>query len=114
MISFKGILKSLLPEIIVGSEAKISVAVEKAASRIESGAKDRSRVDTGTMRAGWEYQMEGNHQATVFNLVEYTIYNEYGTVHMSAQPMLHPAVEEVKDEFATDVALAYEVRSPVA
>lgn len=43
----------------------------------------------------------------VFNMVSYTIYNEYGTIHMSAQPMLRPSVEEVRMEFYGEVREAY-------
>lgn len=43
----------------------------------------------------------------VFNLVDYTIYNEFGTYKMSAQPMARPAVEETRDEFEADIRAGY-------
>jgi HK97 gp10 family phage protein len=69
------------------------------------GAKRRSRVDTGRMRDAWDKEQTGPGEWTVFNDVDYTIYNEFGTVHMSAQPMLSPALEEEyqRDLFAKDI-----------
>lgn len=43
----------------------------------------------------------------VANPVEHTLYNEYGTVNMAAQPMLVPAVEEARDPFLQAMGLAY-------
>jgi HK97 gp10 family phage protein len=43
----------------------------------------------------------------VFNPVQYTVYNEYGTIYMSAQPMLRPAIEEVRPQFEKELAALY-------
>lgn len=104
-------LDSRIPGIIAAAEAGVSVAVKRCCERIETGAKARSRVDTGAMRAGWQHQMTGEKEGIVFNLVEYTVYNEFGTIFMSAQPMLQPAIEEAKEPFVKDLAAAYEGRS---
>lgn len=61
-------------------------------------AKSYSRVDSGEMQEGWEGQVhpQGLKGAffSVYNAVPHTIFNEYGTVNMAAQPMLGPAAEE--------------------
>jgi HK97 gp10 family phage protein len=101
-------LKSRIPHIIERSELIVQGAVEKAAFDIERGAKKRSRVDTGTMRGGWQSHQGGRFEWIVFNPVHYTIYNEYGTIYMSAQPMLRPAIEEVRPGFERDVKMAYQ------
>jgi len=100
-------LTSRIPTIIFLAETKVRMAVRKAEANIERRAKAKSRVDEGTMRGGWQHQIMGPMEGVVFNLVAHTIYNEYGTVNMSAQPMLRPAVEETRDEFERDVRLAY-------
>jgi HK97 gp10 family phage protein len=100
-------LVSRFPRIILMSQVKISTAIRKALYNIQRRAMSKSRVATGNMRAGWQGQMVGANEGVVFNLVEYTIYNEYGTVYMSAQPMLRPAVEESRAEYERDLAAAY-------
>lgn len=87
---------SRIPEIIATAERETPAAVEKAVMDIEAGAKARSRVDTGQMRNGWQGEMTGETEGRVSNSVEHAIYNEFGTVSMPAQPMMHPAAEEAR------------------
>lgn len=63
-----------------------------------------SRVDTGEMRDGWTAEQTSDTTGIVYNDVPHTIFNEYGTVKMTAQPMLHPAIDEVKPAFNTGLA----------
>ena len=77
----------------------IDAILAKVANDVVADAQVRSRVDTGEMRAGWTAGQTGEHEWTVSNSVEHTIYNEFGTVHMSAQPMLTPAVEAQRSNF---------------
>lgn len=95
------------PELMALANSETAAALDKAAADIESGAKDRSRVDTGTMRGGWTSEKLSNWVRIVYNPVYYTIFNEYGTVYMTAQPMLKPAVEEVTPQFIADVRRAW-------
>lgn len=111
MIRQEVTLRSRFPEIIAGAQANAAVAVRRTCERIETRAKGHSRADTGNMRAGWQHQMTGEMEGMVFNLVEYTVYNEYGTIFMSAQPMLGPAVEESTHEFVDELAAGYEGRA---
>lgn len=100
-------LKSKLPEIIATSPAKVTAAVQRTAAKIVAGSMRRSRVRTGFMRSGWQMRTMEPYAITVFNLASYTIYNEYGTVHMSAQPMLRPSIEEVRLSFYKEVRGAW-------
>lgn len=100
-------LVSRFPQIIVYSEAKVRNAIRKAEANIIRRAQERSRVDTGYMRGGWQSRVISSMEGIVYNLVEYTIYNEFGTVNMAAQPMLRPAVEETREEFESDIREAY-------
>lgn len=95
------------PEIIVTSNSGTYRALDKAADDIETGAKQRSRVDTGNMRNGWTTEHINNFTRMVYNPVEYTIHNEYGTMYMEAQPMLVPAVEEVTPRLIAEVRRAW-------
>lgn len=54
-----------------------------------------SRVDTGAMKNGWTFEMTGPTEGVNYNPVAHTPANEYGTVKMSPQPMMHPAIDQV-------------------
>lgn len=100
---------SSIPEITADLKVKADVATRNGAKRVVDGAKRRSRVDTGRMREGWDYEQTGPAEYTVFNDVDYTIYNEFGTRNMSAQPMLGPATEEERhrEAIAKEIAEAF-------
>ena len=57
-------------------------------------ARRHSRIDTGDMIQGWQWN-DTNAGGALFNDVPHTVFNEYGTRHMSAQPMARPAAEQV-------------------
>lgn len=93
------VIKSRLGLIAEEAIPKAQAAVTKASLDIEMGAKSRSRVDTGNMRASIAARPAGALEAMVEAGAEYTIYNEYGTSKMSAQPMLRPATEQARGGF---------------
>ena|ERR1700742_312427 len=101
------ILKSRIPEIIAGAEGKAAAVVQMTAFDIQAGCEARSRVDTGQMRAGWAVEESGEHEALVYNPVEHSIFNEFGTENMAAQPMLTPSVEEARAPFYAGMAEVY-------
>lgn len=100
-------LTSRIPSITASAEAKSALAVAKTSFDIQSECQERSRVDTGQMRNGWQVVRHGELTHEVFNSVEHTIYNELGTEAMPAQPMLTPAVESAREPFAQAVAAAW-------
>lgn len=100
-------LTSRFPEIILFSAVRVAAAVRQAEINIERGSKGRSRVMTGNMRGGWQHKAMGPYEGMVFNLVDYTLYNEFGTVNMSAQPMLRPSVEDERPNFERGMREAY-------
>lgn len=82
---------------------------EETASSVVSRAGEHSRYDTSPgrekeqrphMRDEWTAEAETDTRWIVYNPVDYTIHNEFGTVNMTAQPMLHPAMDEEKPIFA--------------
>lgn len=107
MIGYQTILKSRIPEIIAVGDERVDAACEITAFNIQYLAVGNSRVDTGNMRAGWDTAKLGKGKYVVFNNVHYTIYNEYGTVYMSPQPMLGPAIEHELPKFLERVRAAY-------
>lgn len=67
---------------------------------VEAGAKVRTtRVDTGAMKSGWVGRMLGALEGEIGTNIEYAIFHEYGTVHISAMPMLIPAAEAERAAF---------------
>lgn len=81
-------------------------AAEEISKAVVQIAKDNSRVDTGRMQKGWSRQKIGKGKRggyRIFNTVPYTIYNEYGTIKMSAQPMLGPAMKQVESSIPSRV-----------
>jgi hypothetical protein len=90
------VISSRLGEIAASAVPKASAVVQKTAHDVEAGAMLRSRVDTGAMRGGWHTVPMGPLHARVQAGVDYTIYNEYGTSKMAAQPMARPAAHEAE------------------
>jgi HK97 gp10 family phage protein len=83
-----------IEKVIARSDAKADEDLGQIVDGIVETCRLRSRVDTGRMRDGWRGEQTGEHSFEVDNPVEHTIYNEFGTRYMSAQPMLGPAIEE--------------------
>ena len=89
-------------------ERRSATAVRQTLRDMARTAKARSRVDTGEMKAKWTVAMEDDHSGWLANTAAHSKFNEYGTVRMSAQPMLHPAVEEARAPFRQRIRKAYE------
>jgi HK97 gp10 family phage protein len=92
-------LTSSLGAIARDMEPKAQMVVDKTALDIEAGAKARSRVDTSAMKNAWHTVAVGALESEVRNGMDYVIFNEYGTRHMSPQPMATPAAEEAREGF---------------
>jgi HK97 gp10 family phage protein len=73
---------------------RLREAVEESARELVADAKRRAPVDTGALRDSLHYTMTGPTEATAGDGVEYGIYQEFGTVHMPAQPFLVPATAD--------------------
>lgn len=67
--------------------------VKLSALRVEKGAKKNAPWDTGWLSNNIYANYIGFLQAEVISPVEYSIYQEYGTRYMFAQPFLFPAVQ---------------------
>jgi len=94
-------------EVIGFGNAMTAQAQDDAAEEIVQLAKSFSRVRTSQMRDGWKWEKQGTLVRRVYNDVPWTIFNELGTIYMSAQPMLHPAEEIVQPQYVAAVAAAW-------
>lgn len=83
-----------LPQIAQKLPVRRRVSMQRRGEQMVQIARNRSRVDTGAMRDGWEWT-ESNTGGRLHNEVAHTSFNEYGTRNMSAQPMARPAAEQV-------------------
>ncbi len=100
-------LKGDLTKRMRRGEKRVVKARQDTAKDIRDGAAARSRVDTGAMQKGWQTAEVDDDTSQVGNAVEWVIYNELGTRHMSAQPMLYPAVEVARKPFVQRIRDAY-------
>lgn len=58
------------------------------------------------MKAGWKRKKTGSGKQVgyiIYNDVPYTMFNEYGTVKMSAKPMLRPAIAAVSADLPIEM-----------
>lgn len=100
-------LESAIPDLQQDMVTKLASVVERTARIVHRGAMIRSRVDTGQMRAGWRVQREALYEWMISNAVLHTIFNEFGTRYMSAQPMLIPSVESADAMFRAAIAAVF-------
>lgn len=97
--------------VAVQLQAAVEEAMEDTAQAAETNARNRARVDTGEMRDGIHANVERRGSSVTMVLAgdaKHTIYNEFGTSTMSAQPMIRPAIDEEAPK------LAGRIRSRVA
>lgn len=97
--------ESRIPQIIAELEKELDKCVERAGFSYEKEAKARARYDTGNMRRLIRWEKSGLLEGEVTAGAAYTIFNEYGTIYMSAQPMFGPASELVMPQFEEDCRL---------
>lgn len=85
-----------LDEVTARARANVDRAIAKAAFDTEAQAKQRAPVDTGLLRNSIRHERRGEAWFSVESPVSYSVYQEYGTSRMPAQPYMHPAVEAVR------------------
>lgn len=73
--------------------------IERTVYDIEARAKVLCPVDTGNLRNSITGVMNSDTSGAVYTVVEYSIYVEYGTYRMSAQPYMTPAAEQARPRF---------------
>lgn len=95
--------RNRLPEIArILPEAADAIVNRKHGPRMQQIAASRSRVDTGAMRDGWQWNATGQGTGELVNEVPHTVFNEWGTRFMPSQPMARPAAEQVFPDIVED------------
>lgn len=85
-------------------QPKVEQVIRKTCADIIGAAIARTmRVATGAMKAGYRMDRRGELEYVVYNLMHYHIYHELGTVHISAMPMLIPALELMRGPFSAAI-----------
>lgn len=74
-------------------EKAIDQEIKLSSLRVEKRSKKMAPWDTGWMSNNIYASVVGLMQAEVISPVEYSIYQEYGTRYMFAQPFLFPALQ---------------------
>lgn len=92
-------VQSNIKEIVAGMRGKATLAVRKAAKDVQGQAKGGAAVDTGFMRSNIRTMAQGKYASEVISHAEYSVYVEYGTYKMGAQPFMVPAAEAVRPSF---------------
>lgn len=90
---------SKIPHLTAQARQRAESFVAKAAADIEAQAKARAPVDTGLLKNSINERQEGDLRHVVESPVHYSVYQEFGTRKMPAQPYMVPAVEIVKPSF---------------
>ena len=91
-------VRSNVPRVIAEKAAKAALITHKAALDVEARAKQLAPVDTGNLRNSINTQGAGVAYV-VESPVEYSIYQEFGTRKMAAQPYMLPAAEYVRPRY---------------
>lgn len=77
----------------------ITRKLESAGAQIEATARNLVPVETGRLRNSLMHEVKGLTLRVGSRDVEYSMYVEYGTSRMRAQPYLRPAIESAGRTF---------------
>lgn len=95
MPSVRVIVRNHVPDVTRKARAGVAAAVEKAAHDIEAQAKARAPVDTGHLRSSITSRPLESTRWVVESPAQYSVFQEFGTSRMAAQPFMTPAAEMV-------------------
>jgi phage gpG-like protein len=95
-------MNRLLP-LTSAQKAGVARARRRAALKIEGDWKGGVRVDTGTLRRSIRTEERGDESHVVSD-VEYSVYQEFGTGVMAANPAATRAAERNRRPYAADAA----------
>ena len=105
----EAVFESMLEE----ADDRLVAEMTDLALKVERGARMRSPVDTGNLHASWDSEVRtsrGEITGEVGTNTHYAPHVEFGTRHMSAQPMLRPALDaEIRNFRRQVIQTVYEV-----
>lgn len=87
------------------TEKNIEKGLAAGIQKIVGQAKAAAPVDTGSLRDSIYGEAKGK-RAEAVSPAEYSIYQEFGTRYMTANPYMIPAMKSKKDEVIDDVRKA--------
>jgi HK97 gp10 family phage protein len=87
------------PQLAARLPEAVRTIVQETIFAIETGAKIKCPVDTGALRASYTSEMTGETSGQVATNIEYSVYVEWGTSRMAAQPHVTPAAEYERRHF---------------
>ena len=93
---------------------KIVVELNNAAQSMESLAKQLAPVDTGYMKehiTQTKHASESDLSAQVESEADYSLFVEYGTVNMDAQPFFTPAFESARRQVNNNLKRVLQFRN---
>ena len=100
MVKLSVVVRSNKLPVIGGAlRGKASQLVRATAFAVETGAKQRSPVDTGFLRNSIQTQTVNDLTAEVTVGADYGVHQEYGTRYQPAQPYLTPAADAARPAF---------------
>ncbi|NUC71706.1 HK97 gp10 family phage protein [Haloterrigena sp. SYSU A558-1] len=85
--------------------------VETTVDEAVEEAQSRARVDTGELRDSIRNKVEQMTGKIVAHLIagaEHSAYNEFGTIYMSAQPMIRPALRKVEQDLVDRITKSWD------
>lgn len=93
---------------LIAKYALIPALIEKYADMAVALIRQYARVDTGEMRDSAKRTLEA--WAAEISIGEglpdaRAVFNEYGTVHIAAHPMVRPAMEQIAEPFFAELAM---------
>lgn len=95
-----------LPEMGPAVRKACSDVVRKVTFDVEADAKVRAPVDTGFHRSAIQGKMIGPLTGEIVAGASYSVFLEFGTHKMAAQPAIIPAVEAIREPFFRAIAAA--------
>jgi HK97 gp10 family phage protein len=87
------------PKLTAALRTAVHDIVMETCFGIETTAKIRCPVDTGALRASIHTEPLSETSGEVGTNIEYSVYVEYGTSKMGAQPYMTPAAEAERRHF---------------
>lgn len=78
---------------------RASRVVKEAANECAARAKAAAPVDTGALKQEIHVEEKSDLASDTVSAMPYSLYQEYGTRYMAAQPYMTPAAESVRPRF---------------
>lgn len=96
---------SRIPKVVATAPERLDAGIDRLGLYGQAVARSHARVRTGFMRDNIVWDSDARE---LRGEADYTIYHELGTRHMSAQPMLTPALLAMEEHAWVELKLVFE------